>query len=97
MDAGEVRKLADSTMQARKFIHDANNALFVAKGFAEEIGFVVKDGEYKKADFDAAGFANMVDRIAASIDKVSLNIKGLGQYVREDVFSALGVENPDKK
>jgi hypothetical protein len=95
MDAQELGSLSEFSRQARKLVHDANNALFVAKGFAEEIGYVVKDEEYLKPDFRREELVEMIQKVIGNLDKVGEYLKTLGKCAREDVFAAAGSKNPE--
>jgi hypothetical protein len=95
MNSGNVSGLVEASKKARQIVHDANNSLFVAKGFVEEIGFVMKNEEYLRPDFNKEEFSLMLNKVVANLDKMGAQLKLLGKFARDDVFEAVGVKNPD--
>jgi hypothetical protein len=81
--------------KARKSVHDANNSLFVAQGFLDEIVLVIKGGEHLKPGFNKEEFLSMLDKVLMNLNKVGLQLKDLGQFARVDHFESLGEKNPD--
>jgi hypothetical protein len=97
MEINNVEAFVEASKKARVVVHDANNALFVAKGFVEEIGFVIKDEEYLKPGFNKEELVSMLNKVVANMDKIGTHLKQLGKFAREDVFDSLGVKNPDSE
>ncbi len=97
MDNIMQTRLIEASQTARKCVHDANNALFVAKGFTQEIGYIIEGKEYLKPDFNKEDLANMLEKITANIDKIGNHLKALGKFAREDIFEITATQNDLKK
>ncbi len=78
----------------REIIHDMNNALFVTKGFIEELNEDVKGKKYLEANYDHENIADMVATIARNADKVDQNLNKLRKFAKEEIFDKSGVERP---
>jgi uncharacterized protein YwgA len=81
----------------REWIHEVNNALFITKGFLEEIEADAKSRSYLKANFDHENFLEMIETVVRSVDRLDRNVQKLRKYAKEDVFSESGVERPARR
>lgn len=81
----------------REWIHEVNNALFITKGFLEEIEVDAKSRAYLKPHFDHENFVEMIETVARSVDRIDRNVQKLRKYAREDVFSETGVAKPSRR
>ncbi len=77
--------------QLREIVHDMNNALFVTKGFLEELSEDVKSKKYTENGFDHENFADMIDTIIRNVDKFDVNLGKLRKFAKEDIFEKSGV------
>jgi prephenate dehydratase len=58
------------SLHLRELIHDVNNALFVAKGFLEELSEDTQSRRYMDPAFDHENFGDMVSTINRNIEKI---------------------------
>lgn len=84
------------SIRLREWIHEVNNALFITKGFLEEIEADTKTRDYLKPHFDHDNFRDMVDTVARSVDRLDRSVQKLRKYAREEVFNDAGVEPPSR-
>ena len=70
----------------REWIHDVNNALFVTKGFLEEIEEEVKCKGYQTEDFDHENFVDMLSTVLRNVEKIDRNLQKLRKYAKEEIF-----------
>lgn len=75
----------------REVIHDMNNALFVTKGFIEELSDDIKAKKYLEANYDHENIADMIATIARNAEKVDLNLNKLRKFAKEEIFEKTGV------
>ena len=83
-----VRMVSD---RLREIVHDMNNALFITKGFIEELSEEVKEKKYLETNYDHENIADMVSIIARNADKVDENLTKLRKFSKEDIFDETGV------
>ncbi len=78
----------------RKMIHDANNSLFVAKGFVEEVVEELEDGiESDNVSSESVTEAKeMLDTAFKHLGKLENIISTLQTYVKVDIFT--DIEKP---
>ncbi len=88
-------RVIESSKQLRVWVHDANNALFVARGFMEEISTVIKEEEYRSPDFDRDDFVQMLEKVAKGLNRAEEQIRNVGVFARKDLFEMAGVKKPD--
>jgi hypothetical protein len=79
----------------REWIHDVNNALFVTKGFLEELNEDIKESRYKDPEYDHENLADMVTTVARNIEKIDQNLAKLRKFAKEEVFDNTGVSRPN--
>ena len=82
------------SLHLRELIHDVNNALFVAKGFLEELNEDTQSKRYMDPSFDHENFQDMVSTITRNIDKIDTNLLKLRKFAKEDIFDKTGVPRP---
>lgn len=82
------------SQRLREWIHEVNNALFITKGFLEEIESDSKTRAYMKPHFDHENFVDMIDTVLRSVDRIDRNVQKLRKYAREDLFHESGVPRP---
>ncbi len=75
----------------REIIHEMNNALFVAKGFLEDLSDDVKEKRYQANDYDHENFVDMIATINRNTEKVNDNLNKLRKFAKEDLFELTGV------
>jgi signal transduction histidine kinase len=97
MSQEPVQAVGQISLRLREWIHEVNNALFITKGFLEEIEADTKSRAYLKPHFDHENFRDMVDTVARSVDRLDRSVQKLRKYAREDVFNDVGVEPPARR
>ncbi len=88
-------RVIESSKQLRVWVHDANNALFVARGFVEEIATVIKEEEYRSPDFDRDDFMQMIEKVSKGLNRAEEQIRNLSVFARKDIFEMAGVKKPE--
>lgn len=78
----------------REWIHEVNNALFITKGFLEEISGEVGEKNYLQDSFDHENFLDMLQTVSRSVDRIDLNLQKLRKFAKEELFDATGVKRP---
>lgn len=78
----------------REWIHDVNNALFIAKEYLEEIQSEVTSGNVRNPQFDHEAFADLVSTVARNVGRIEQNLQQLRMYAKEELFEQAGVEKP---
>lgn len=81
----------------REWIHDVNNALFIAKGYLEELQDEITSQSYLQPDFDHENFAEMIETVARSVGRIDGNLIKLRNYAKDDVFEQAGIKNRGAK
>lgn len=81
----------------REWIHEVNNALFITKGFLEEIEADAKSRTYLKPNFDHDNFLEMIETVVRSVDRIDKNVQKLRKYAKEEVFVQSGVDRPIRR
>jgi nitrogen fixation/metabolism regulation signal transduction histidine kinase len=79
------------SVHLREWIHEVNNALFVTKGFLEEIQADVQDRNYESGDFDHDNFNDMLKTIVRNVERIDQNLQKLRKYAKQDLFEISGV------
>ncbi|KAB8030002.1 hypothetical protein [Fluviispira multicolorata] len=79
------------SLRLRELIHDINNALFVTKGFLEELGEDVTEKKYLDPKFDHENFVDMISTITRNVEKIDQNLIKLRKFAKEEVFEKTGV------
>ncbi|BBH53613.1 hypothetical protein [Fluviispira sanaruensis] len=79
------------SLRLREIIHDINNALFVTKGFLEELSDDVKEKKYTDPKFDHENFNDMISTISRNVEKIDQNLIKLRKFAKEEVFEKTGV------
>ncbi|MEY2987758.1 MAG: hypothetical protein RJB13_1279 [Pseudomonadota bacterium] len=97
MSQEPVQAVGQISLRLREWIHEVNNALFITKGFLEEIEADTKTRAYLKPHFDHENFRDMVDTVARSVDRLDRSVQKLRKYAREEVFNEAGVEPPTRR
>lgn len=82
------------SLHLRELIHDVNNALFVAKGFLEELNEDTQGKRYVDPAFDHENFSDMISTISRNIDKIDKNIVKLRVFAKEEIFNKTGMPKP---
>lgn len=82
------------SLQLRELIHDVNNALFVAKGFLEELSEDTQSRRYMDPAFDHENFGDMVSTINRNIEKIDTSLGKLRKFAKEEIFEKTGVPKP---
>ena len=85
------------SIRLREWIHEVNNALFITKGFLEEIESDAKSRSYLKANFDHDNFCEMIETVVRSVDRLDSNVQKLRRYAKDEVFRETGVERPARR
>ena len=83
------------SVRLREMIHDINNALFVTKGFLEELSEDITNKQYMKPDFDHENFSDMITTINRNVEKIDQNLVKLRKFAKEEVFEKSGVSKTD--
>ena len=78
----------------REWIHEVNNALFITKGFLEEIEADAKSRAYLRPHFDHANYLEMIETVMRSVERIDFNVEKLRKYAREEVFKESGITKP---
>lgn len=78
----------------REIIHDMNNALFVTKGFIEELSDDVKAKKYLESNYDHENISDMVATISRNAEKIDMNLNKLRKFAKEEIFEKSGVAKP---
>lgn len=81
----------------REWIHEVNNALFITKGFLEEIESDAKSQAYLKPKFDHDNFCEMIETVVRSVDRLDRSVQKLRKYAKEEVFRESGIERPVRR
>ncbi len=79
------------SVRLREWIHEVNNALFITKGFLEEIEADAKSKAYLKPHFDHDNFCEMIETVVRSVERLDRNVQKLRKYAKEEVFRENGV------
>lgn len=95
--SGDSRCVGQISHRLREWIHEVNNALFITKGFIEEIESDAKSRSYLKPHFDHDNFLEMIETVVRSVDRLDRNVQKLRKYAREDLFVESGVERPMRR
>lgn len=95
--SGDSRCVGQISHRLREWIHEVNNALFITKGFIEEIEADAKSRSYLKPHFDHDNFLEMIETVVRSVDRLDRNVQKLRKYAREDLFVESGVERPMRR
>lgn len=82
------------SLHLRELIHDINNALFVAKGFLEELSEDTREKRYMDPSFDHENFSDMVVTINRNVEKIDQNLIKLRKFAKEEIFDKTGVTKP---
>lgn len=82
------------SIRLREWIHEVNNALFITKGFLEEIESDAKTHAYLKPNFDHNNFNDMIETVVRSVDRLDRSIQKLRRYAKEEVFRETGIDAP---
>ena len=77
----------------REWIHEVNNALFIARGYIEELQEEITTKSYIEPAFDHENFVEMIETVARSVTRIDANLTKLRNYAKEDVFEHAGVKN----
>ncbi|MEN9528154.1 MAG: hypothetical protein RI932_27 [Pseudomonadota bacterium] len=85
------------SIRLREWIHEVNNALFITKGFLEEIEADAKTRAYLKPHFDHDNFNEMIETVVRSVDRLDRSVQKLRRYAREEVFRETGVDAPARR
>jgi hypothetical protein len=85
-----VEKIRSISDKLRDWIHDVNNALFVTKGFMEEVCTEVQDRQYLNEEFDHDSFWEMLQTIVKNLDRLEGSVQSLRKYARDDIYKDLG-------
>jgi hypothetical protein len=88
-------RVIESSKKLRVWVHEANNALFVARGFMEEIGTVIKEEEYRSPDFDRDDLVQMFEKVSKGLMRAEEQIRNVGTFARKDIFEMADVKKPD--
>jgi hypothetical protein len=97
MDQNSNVAVGQISHRLREWIHEVNNALFITKGFLEEIEADSKSRAYLKPHFDHENFLEMIETVVRSVDRIDRNVQKLRKYAKEDVFSENGLERPVRR
>lgn len=84
------------SQRLREIIHDMNNALFVTKGFLEELSDDIKAKKYLQSNYDHENIADMITTIARNAQKVDENLSKLRKFAKEEIFEKSGLQKKDK-
>jgi hypothetical protein len=90
--ADEVVNMVSNRL--REIIHDMNNALFVTKGFIEELAEDVNSKKYLESNYDHENMADMLSTIFRNADKVDQNLNKLRKFAKDEIFELTGVTKP---
>ncbi|MBX9704571.1 MAG: hypothetical protein K2X39_10495 [Silvanigrellaceae bacterium] len=82
------------SVKLREWVHDVNNALFVSKGFLEELNDEVAEKKYILPDYDHENFADMLQTVMKNVDKIDQSLHKLKKFSKEELFEILGVPKP---
>lgn len=78
----------------REWIHEVNNALFITKGFLEEISGEVEEKNYLQDSFDHENFVDMLQTVERSVERIDQNLQKLRRFAKEEIFDTTGVKRP---
>ena len=78
----------------REWIHEVNNALFITKGFLEEISGEVEEKNYLQDSFDHENFIDMLQTVGRSVERIDQNLQKLRRFAKEEIFDTTGVKRP---
>jgi hypothetical protein len=82
------------SVRLREIVHDINNALFVTKGFLEEISEDIRDKKYLTPNYDHENFGDMLATVTRNADKIDQNLNILRKFAKEEIFDKSGVPKP---
>jgi signal transduction histidine kinase len=94
MSQESVQAVGQISLRLREWIHEVNNALFITKGFLEEIESDTNSRAYLKPHFDHENYRDMVETVVRSVERLDRSVQKLRKYAREEVFVESGVESP---
>lgn len=77
----------------REWIHEVNNALFVTKGFLEEIQIDIQDRTYLDQNYDHENLSDMLKTIVRNVEKMDQNLQKLRKFAKQEIFEISG-QNP---
>ncbi len=75
----------------REWVHEVNNALFITKGFLEEVQTEIQDKNYTKPEFDHENLTDMMETIGRSVERIDTNLQKLRKFAKEEIFELSGV------
>ena len=78
----------------REWIHEVNNALFITKGFLEEISGEVEEKTYLQDSFDHENLVDMLQTVTRSVERIDANLQKLRRFAKEEVFELTGIQKP---
>jgi len=78
----------------REWVHDVNNALFVSRGFIEEIQEDVVSQNYTQPDFDHENLKDMMEAVARNLNRIDKSLQKLRKISKEDIFDLSGLPRP---
>ena len=81
---GDVHKIS---RQLRETIHDMNNALFVMKGFMDELSTDVRQELFRKPDYDCQTFKDMFEAVHRNMQKLDASVQSLRHFARKEIYS----------
>ena len=92
LNVDESARLKIISDKLRDWIHDSNNALFVTKGFMEEICSELQDRTYfNNPDFDHDALWEMLQTVLKNVERLETDLSQLRKYAREDIFTDFGI------
>lgn len=78
----------------REWIHEVNNALFITKGFLEEVLSEVQDKNYLQPGFDHENLVDMLQTVSRNVERMDQNLQKLRKFAKEEIFDQTGVTRP---
>ncbi len=84
----------DISAHLREWIHDVNNALFVTKGFLEEIQVDIEERAYEDERYDHENLADMIRTITRNVERIDQNLQKLRKYAKQELFENTGTTLP---
>lgn len=84
------QEVGQISVRLREWIHEVNNALFITKGFLEEIEADAKTRAYLKPHFDHDNYVEMIQTVVRSVERLDHNVQKLRRYAREELFRESG-------
>lgn len=76
----------------REWVHEVNNAVFVARGFLEEIQEEIQSRNYQKNDFDHENLVDMIETVGRNVERIDTNLQKLRKLAKEDIFVISGLK-----